>query len=49
MSILNKTLWAEIKYKILLATLHIENGESNDLVISNLLDVVEILENTEPR
>lgn len=48
MSILDKTIWAEIKFNILLAALHIENGESNDLVLSKLLEVVELLENTEP-
>ncbi|MEK5425332.1 hypothetical protein [Cytobacillus sp. FSL R7-0680] len=48
MNLTNKVIWAEIKYNILLAALHIENDESNDLVLSKLLEVVSLLENTEP-
>ncbi|WP_342488567.1 hypothetical protein MKX67_18520 [Cytobacillus sp. FSL W7-1323] len=48
MNFTEKAIWAEIKYNILLAALHIENGESNDLVLSKLLEVVSLLENTEP-
>ncbi|MDQ0186367.1 hypothetical protein [Cytobacillus kochii] len=49
MNLIDRVIWAEIKFRILEAVMNLENGESNDLVISKLSKVVEILENTEPR
>ncbi|WP_157090493.1 hypothetical protein [Cytobacillus horneckiae] len=48
MNLSERANWAEIKFRILEAAMNLENGESKDYVISKLMEVVEILDNTEP-
>ncbi|MED1607789.1 hypothetical protein P4U90_20935 [Cytobacillus kochii] len=49
MNLTDRAIWAELKFRILEAAMNLENGESDDFVISKLMEVVEILENTEPQ
>lgn len=49
MCLTQKTLWAELKYKVLESVLMLNDGYSQDDVIAKLLEIVEILENTEQK
>jgi hypothetical protein len=42
-----KVLWAQLKFLVLESAMMINDSYSNDEVISNLLKVVDILEETE--
>lgn len=48
MDITKKVIWAELKLKTLEAAMMINDGYTNDEVISKLLEVVELLDNTQP-
>lgn len=49
MNLTERAIWAELKFRILEAAMNLENDESKDYVISKLMEVVEILEDTEPK
>lgn len=49
LNLIEKTIWAELKFKVLKSALMINDGYTNDEVISHLMEVVELLENTNPQ
>ncbi|MBT2680019.1 hypothetical protein J7E38_13475 [Bacillus sp. ISL-35] len=49
MNLDHEVLWAELKLKILQSAMMINDGYSNEEVIQQLLEAVDILDNTEPR
>ncbi|WP_180968218.1 hypothetical protein [Cytobacillus massiliigabonensis] len=49
MNLTNKVIWAEIKLKVLESAMMLNDDYSNDDVIAKLMEVVEILDNTEPK
>ncbi|WP_160169238.1 hypothetical protein [Cytobacillus firmus] len=48
MNLTDKVVWAEIKLKILQSAMMINDGYSNEEVVTHLLEAVEILDNTQP-
>ncbi|MBB6446511.1 hypothetical protein [Bacillus benzoevorans] len=49
MNLTNQALWAELKFKVLESALMLQDGYSDNEVIGKLMEVVEILNNTEPK
>ncbi|MBM4762745.1 hypothetical protein [Bacillus sp. B15-48] len=49
MNLNQKLIWAEVKHKVLESAVMISDGYAADDVIAKLMEVVELLENTEPR
>jgi hypothetical protein len=47
MDLANKVVWAEIKLKVLESAMMLNDGYTNEDVITKLLEVVELLENTD--
>ena len=48
MNLNQKAIWVQLKYLVLESALMINDGYSNEEVISNLFKVVELLNQTEP-
>ncbi|MBS4172081.1 hypothetical protein [Bacillus sp. FJAT-49736] len=48
MDFAEKALWAELKYKVYLAALMVNDGYTNEDVIDQLMEIVQILENSTP-
>lgn len=48
MNLTGKVIWAELKLKTLEAAMMINDGYTNDEVVSKLMEVVELLDNTQP-
>lgn len=48
MNITEKVIWAEIKLKVLYAAMMINDGYTNDDVINQLMEIVDLLENIQP-
>ncbi|MFE8697936.1 hypothetical protein ACFYKT_16465 [Cytobacillus sp. FJAT-53684] len=49
MNFTQKVIWAEIKLKVLESAMMLNDEYATDDVIAKLMEVVEILENTEPK
>ncbi|MGM0903099.1 MAG: hypothetical protein ACQEXB_18620 [Bacillota bacterium] len=49
MNLNQKLIWAEIKQKVLESAVMISDGYTDDDVIAKLIEVIDLLENTEPR
>lgn len=48
MNLVKQVIWAELKLKTLEAAMMINENYTNDEVISKLMEVVELLDNTQP-
>ncbi|MGN7403506.1 hypothetical protein ACTHO0_27040 [Cytobacillus praedii] len=48
MNLTNKVIWAEIKLKVLESAMMLNDEYSTEDVIAKLMEVVEILDNTQP-
>jgi hypothetical protein len=48
MDLTNKVIWAELKLKILESAMMLNDGYTSEDVIAKLLEVVELLDNTQP-
>ncbi|QVY60970.1 hypothetical protein [Cytobacillus gottheilii] len=49
MDITQKVIWAEIKLKVLESAMMLNDDYSNADVTEKLMEIVELLDNTEPR
>jgi len=49
MNLIQKTIWAEIKHKVLQSAVMLNDGYTNEDVTEKLMEIVELLENTEPK
>ncbi|MDF1509701.1 hypothetical protein PZE06_16295 [Robertmurraya sp. DFI.2.37] len=48
MNITEKVFWAELKLKVLYAAMMINDGYTNEDVINQLMEILDLLENTKP-
>ncbi|MCQ6275786.1 hypothetical protein JMM81_12555 [Bacillus sp. V3B] len=48
MCITDKVIWTELKLKVLESAMMLQDGYSQDEVIAKLLEVIELLDNTQP-
>ncbi|WP_313804739.1 hypothetical protein [Cytobacillus sp.] len=48
MNLTNKVIWAELKLKVLESAMMLNDEYANEDVIAKLMEVVEILDNTQP-
>lgn len=48
MNLIEKVIWSELKLKVLEAAMMINDNYSNDDVTAKLMEVVELLDNTQP-
>jgi len=49
MNLTEKAIWAEIKLKVLESAVMLNEGYTNEDVTEKLMEIVNLLENTEPR
>jgi hypothetical protein len=47
MDIIHKVIWTELKLKVLESAMMISDDYSNDDVIAKLMEIVDLLENTD--
>lgn len=48
MKIIEKAIWAELKYKVLLTAVMINDGYSEEEVLKHILEITEYMETTQP-
>jgi hypothetical protein len=48
MNINEKVIWAELKFKVLEAAMMLNNDYTNEDVTERLMEVIELLDNTQP-
>lgn len=48
MNITEKVIWAELKFRVLEAAMMLNDDYTNEDVIAKLMEVVELLDNTQP-
>lgn len=49
MNLNQKLIWAEIRLKVLESAVMLNEGYTNEDVTEKLMEIVDLLENTEPR